>query len=143
MGSDDQGIARLGRGLVQVHTRLGRVLELLEGSRPSDDLLPTLLDAVDAMEAAADASGASVARGLRAAVARTEDALRGRGYRPVATTGPIDPLHHRVIATAPAPSSDEAGCIAKTHRTGWLLGDELVRAAHVTAYAMLPEGRDA
>jgi molecular chaperone GrpE (heat shock protein) len=140
--SDDE-IARIGRGLVALTGKVGRLAALVESmAQPASatgsserGVLHALLDAIDALHAAAEAAPPDVGEGLRVAAGRAEAALRAEGLSPVPTAGPFDPSRHHAIARAPAPNAALVGTIARVHAAGWARGDALVRPALVTVYA--------
>lgn len=147
MTSDDR-IADIGRGVAQLHTRLGRVLETLQdlpagqAQAPAGDdgALEALLDLMEATERALEApreqpqrrrwfgrrepsSGAGQAgaadRGLRIALDVAGEKLQHMGIEPTPDSGALDPELHRAIEVLPTDDPQLAGQIAETFRRGW------------------------
>lgn len=152
MGTDielERRISQLGKGMVQVNLRLGRLVELLEqqpGATGGDgaaasaqpgamDLLLDLLDAVE-HTLAAHPTQLAVAlpwwRRLLAAPAPQAD-LTGLslardhavqqlglvGILPAPAQGPADPHLHRVVEVRPTADPALDSTVAHTHRRGW------------------------
>ena len=138
--SDDttKALASLGKGLQSLHLKVGRLTDAVQAlSAPQSstaDLTPALLDLLDAVYAAAGAAPAEVAQGLRIAAGAATDALAREGVTPIPSEGAVDPAHHQVIATLPAPVADKHGHIAIVHRQGWVRRGQPLRTAQVTAY---------
>jgi molecular chaperone GrpE (heat shock protein) len=139
----DEELSRLGRGMVQMNLRLGRVLSLLESRDPPGTAgsLAALLDLIDGVDQSLRAlPPGDVATGLGLALARALDALAEMGLQPIGE-GAFDPqLHHAVLAE---PDAARAGQVARTLRRGWQRdGDPptVLRPAHVAVWRA-PEPR--
>ncbi|MCO5168712.1 MAG: nucleotide exchange factor GrpE [Planctomycetes bacterium] len=71
-------------------------------------------------------------QGYELALARLDDALRERGLAEVECVGrPFDPHRMRAVELVDAPGQAD-GTVVGVQRSGWMRGDELVRAAEVT-----------
>ena len=145
MNAEDP-LRELGRGMTQLHVKVGRVLERLERSVSApagadtgkDATLEPLLDLLEAAEStlqAAERSTASKRRwwqrrpdpavqeeawlGLRLALEAAKDRMRAMGIEPTPQSGALDPELHRAIAIVPNEEQSRGGCVATTHRHGW------------------------
>lgn len=150
-------LASIGKGIVQVNLRLNRVLELLE--RPAvvevGEEREVLFDLLDALERALErpvarpgwwarllgrrADDAGTARGIEVARARALARLRGLGIATIDTSGRFDAEVHEAIERVPATAGVVDGAIARTHRTGFVLGEgaarKVLRLAQVSVYS--------
>jgi molecular chaperone GrpE len=64
------------------------------------------------------------------------DALRGVGAEPFGLPGErFDPHKHEALREVPAPSSKEDGTIESVHRSGYSIGEKVVRPAQVSVYS--------
>ncbi len=161
MTSDDR-IADIGRGVAQLHTRLGRVLETLQelptqgaqSSTGDSGALEALLDLMEANERALETpqpppqrrrwlrrraqSLSAVDRGLRIALDVAMEKLQRMDIEPTPGSGAFDPELHRVIEVVPTNDPQLAGQIAETLRRGWRLrasqGRKVLRTAQVRVY---------
>lgn len=163
-------LAQLGKGLVQINLRLGRLGEAIEERRATPGevdsrALDALLDLVDATGDALDRRGstdrqpgllarlrrspereADLWRGIALAHAGALERLRGMGIEPISCEAELDPALHRVVEVRPAPTLGAAGRIAACHRRGWTrrrAGETLVlREAHVSVFEDRRERQD-
>jgi len=140
----------VGRGIAQLHMKLGKLLETVERSAAAPSAAPTpaadnrwrdaLLDLVDGLDMAlarhrsavqpARSSWfrrrprpeplADVWQGLALAAARAHETLAAQGITPMAEVGAFDATLQRAIDTVPALPGEEADVVVCTHRRGWL-----------------------
>jgi molecular chaperone GrpE (heat shock protein) len=108
-------ISALGKGLIQINTKLGRLTQLVEGPRSAGpDVLEPLLDLISALD---DALRSRPDAGIRVARDAAIDALAARDIVPVPDRGPFDARHHAAVGEAPG---EVPGQVAETVRRGWL-----------------------
>lgn len=106
-------------------------------SRGRRAALRALLPVLDALEHALQSGSSDPVfhEGVAATRAMFRNALRQAGAEPVPTAGvPFDPEVHEAVA-AVATREAEPGMIASEVRSGWRLGDELLRPAQVVVAA--------
>ena len=154
----ERRLTQIGKGVVQINLRLGKVLAAVEAGPGSDrpDALEPLFDLIDAIDRAVEAMDvpapappwwarwlptpaptSGTLDGLRLARQRAIDQLRSLGVESAPLQGPCDPRLHEVIDTVPATGSTPPDTVHRTHRRGWTLRGEppvLLRTAHVTAW---------
>jgi hypothetical protein len=151
-------LASIGKGIVQVNLRLNRVLELLE--RPTAaaggeerEILLELLDALErALERPAPRLGwwarlvggaavndAGLVRGIEVARARALARLQHLGITRIDTSGRFDAELHEALERTPVEPGVVEGTIARTHRTGFVMGAgaerRVLRSAQVSVYS--------
>lgn len=140
----------VGRGIAQLHMRLGKLIETVERSATTAAPAPAatgdnrwrdaLLDLVDALDTALERRRAAaqparsrwfwrrpsvdpsrdVWQGLALAAARAHEALAAQGITPMAEVGAFDATQQRAIDTVAALPGEEVDVIVRTHRRGWL-----------------------
>jgi molecular chaperone GrpE (heat shock protein) len=151
-------LASIGKGIVQVNLRLNRVLELLErpsvpASSEEREILFELLDALErALERPAPRAGwwsrfvgrvpatdAGLGRGIEVAHARALARLQHLGITRIDTSGSFDAELHEALERMPAAPGVVDGTIARTHRTGFVMGEgaerRVLRSAQVSVYS--------
>ncbi len=110
--------------------------EAARARRATEGLVTELLPVLDhfelGLQAARDANTSeSVCSGLELVHSQLLDALKKEGVTPVSTAAePFDPKCHECIAHLPSPDHAENMIISET-RSGWWLGDYLLRPARV------------
>ena len=151
-----QQLRQIGKGLQQLHIKLGRLTETVEaravvsggsggavGASGGDEvLLGCLFDLIDGVEMALGgaAPGNPHWNGLRICRDQALARLADMGVTPAPVVGAHDPTLHQVIEVQEAPSPSLHGQIARTFRKGWLRrlatsqNPQLVRTAHVSVY---------
>ncbi|MFT5459123.1 MAG: molecular chaperone GrpE (heat shock protein) [Myxococcota bacterium] len=158
----DRRLAQIGKAVVQINLRLGRVLTAVEGgsSGGAPDMLEPLFDLIDAVDRVAasleqppppppwwapwqrpPAAPSGVLDGLQLARQRAIDQLRAGGIEPAPREGPCDPHQHQVLDTVATPHADLGHTIHTTHRRGWIRRGEtpeVLRTALVTAWTTSP-----
>jgi molecular chaperone GrpE len=92
-----------------------------------------VLDNLDrALEAGASRGDDPFVQGVAMVRHQFLSTLEGLGVTRVDPLGqPFDPLVHEAVSTVPAPSADQAGLVIGVVRPGYLLGEEVLRAAQV------------
>ena len=95
------------------------------------DVLPSVDNLALALDKAADKEDAFV-KGVQLVYDTLLKALDGHGARPMENPlgKELDPNFHEAIATLPDENYEE-GKISNIVKTGWMLGDKLLRAAQV------------
>lgn len=105
--------------------------------RSRRDILAELLDVVDNLDRALDAarqggSLGSVVEGVEMVRRQFLQKLEGFGVKRIeADQQPFDPTLHEAITSVPAKSPDQDGIVVGTVRTGYRIGDEVLRPAAV------------
>jgi molecular chaperone GrpE len=105
--------------------------------RSRRDILADLLDVVDNLDRALDAarkggSLESVIEGVEMVRRQFLQKLEGFGVRRIESDQqPFDPTLHEAISSVPARSADQDGIIVGTVRTGYRIGDDVLRPAAV------------
>jgi molecular chaperone GrpE len=121
----------------QIRARLRRDLDK-EIERARRAVLSDMLEVVDnldrAIEAARTSEGAG--EGLLKGVEMVRQLLLARlaayGVRPIAAQGqPFDPRLHEAVTTAPVADADQEDRVVSVVRTGYTIGDDVLRPAGV------------
>ena len=105
--------------------------------RSRRDVLAEMLEVLDnldrALESArAGASQDALLQGIDMVRRQFLAKLEGFGVRRIdADNQPFDPLLHEAISSVPAASPDQEGLVVGTARTGYMIGDEVLRPAAV------------
>lgn len=155
MDDIERQLSGIGKAMVQMNLRLGRLSEQVErGSGAPKDEGPALnlvFDLIEAIQLTLTAPTPAPpwwARWLRQAPQRDLDGLRlTRDHAleqlrlveiaPAPSSGPVDPRVHRVIDVIPTSDPAQDGAIAQVHRMGWArAGDPPItlRHAHVSVW---------
>ena len=99
------------------------------------DILADLLDVVDNLDRALDSAGKggsldALVQGVEMVRRQFLQKLEGFGVRRIeADHQPFDPTLHEAISSVPAQSPDQDGIVVGTVRTGYRIGDEVLRPA--------------
>jgi molecular chaperone GrpE len=105
--------------------------------RARRDVLVELLEIVDNLDRAIESArnGAShdaLAQGVEMVRRQFLAKLDGFGVKPIETLNqPFDPTLHEAVSSVPAESPDQDGLVVGTVRTGYRIGDEVLRPAAV------------
>jgi molecular chaperone GrpE len=105
--------------------------------RSRRDILSEFLDVVDnldrALESArAGASADAIVQGIEMVRRQFVAKLEGFGVKRIeADQQPFDPLLHEAISSVPASSPEQDGMVVGTVRSGYRIGDEILRPAAV------------
>jgi molecular chaperone GrpE len=105
--------------------------------RSRRDILAELLEVVDNLDRALDATrtGGSLetlAQGVEMVRRQFLQKLEGFGVKRIeADQQPFDPMLHEAISSVPAQSPDQDGIVVGTVRTGYRIGDDVLRPAAV------------
>ena len=105
--------------------------------RSRRDILAELLEVVDNLDRALDATGKggsldALVQGVEMVRRQFLQKLEGFGVKRIeADQQPFDPMLHEAISTVPAHSPDQDGIVVGTVRTGYRIGDEVLRPAAV------------
>jgi molecular chaperone GrpE len=104
------------------------------GTRAVARFVKPILDQLDNLERALAAAKpeafAEFAQGVTMIRENLLAALAGQGIEPVPAEGAFDPTHHEAIAEEERDDLPK-GHVARVHRTGYRLKDQLVRSAQV------------
>ena len=101
------------------------------------EILSDLLEVVDNLDRAIDSAraGASpdaLAQGVEMVRRQFLAKLDGFGVKPIDAAGqPFDPSLHEAITSVPAESPEQDGLVVGTVRTGYRIGDDVLRPASV------------
>jgi molecular chaperone GrpE len=112
--------------------RLAREHKAAADAGRRDALVP-LLGVLDALEQAlaAGSSDANFYEGVAATSRLFVNALKSAGAEPIPALGePFDPTVHNAVATVTS-DTVKPGTIVREQRSGWRLGNELLRPAEV------------
>ena len=105
--------------------------------RARRDILSEFLEVLDNLDRALDsARGASspdaLLQGIEMVRRQFHAKLEGFGVRRIETDNqPFDPVLHEAISSVPAASPEQDGLVVGTVRSGYLIGDEVLRPAAV------------
>ena len=105
--------------------------------RARRDILTELLEVVDNLDRAIDsarsaASSDALLQGVEMVRRQFLAKLEGFGVKPIDTVDqPFDPTLHEAISSVPAQSPDQDGVVVGTVRTGYRIGDDVLRPAAV------------
>jgi molecular chaperone GrpE len=105
--------------------------------RSRRDILSEFLEVVDNLDRAiesarAGASADAIVQGIEMVRRQCLSKLEGFGVQRIeANQQPFDPLLHEAISSVPAASPDQDGMVVGTVRTGYRIGDEVLRPAAV------------
>lgn len=105
--------------------------------RSRRDILSEFLEVVDNLDRAIDsaragASADAIVQGIEMVRRQFLAKLEGFGVKRIeADRQPFDPLLHEAISSVPASSPDQDGMVVGTVRTGYRIGDEVLRPAAV------------
>ena len=105
--------------------------------RARREMLSELLEVMDNLDRAVEsARGAATADSLLQGIEMVRRQflakLEGFGVKPIdAINQPFDPTLHEAISSVPAQSPDQDGVVIGTVRTGYRIGDEILRPAAV------------
>jgi molecular chaperone GrpE len=105
--------------------------------RARRDILTELLEVVDNLDRAIDsarsaASSDALLQGVEMVRRQFLAKLEGFGVKPIeAVNQPFDPTLHEAISSVPAQSPDQDGMVVGTVRTGYRIGDDVLRPAAV------------
>ena len=105
--------------------------------RSRRDILSEFLEVVDNLDRAIDsaragASADAIVQGIEMVRRQFLAKLEGFGVKRIeADQQPFDPLLHEAISSVPASSPDQDGLVVGTVRTGYRIGDEILRPAAV------------
>ena len=105
--------------------------------RSRRDVLSEFLEVLDnldrAVESARGGSGQdALLQGIEMVRRQFHAKLEGFGVRRIETDNqPFDPLLHEAISSVPATSPEQDGLVVGTVRSGYLIGDEVLRPAAV------------
>jgi molecular chaperone GrpE len=103
-------------------------------------LVGSFLEVLDNLDRALDAASARASddkfvHGVSLVRQQFLATLEGLGVTRFDPAGqPFDPSRHEAVTTVPAPSPDVDGHIAGIIRSGYLIGDEVLRPAQVAVY---------
>ena len=120
----------------ELYDKLYAELEFARGGVIRDHLAPLareLLLVVDGMDVAlcgALADGTAAAAQLAQVRGQVLEILSHHGVRPLSPAEEFDPLQHEAIATVPC-EAELDGRITEVRRTGYVIGDRLLRPAQV------------
>jgi molecular chaperone GrpE len=101
------------------------------------DILADLLDVVDNLDRALDAASQggsldSLVQGVEMVRRQFLQKLEGFGVKRIdSDQQPFDPTLHEAISSVPAQSPEQDGIVVGTVRTGYRIGDEVLRPAAV------------
>jgi len=101
------------------------------------DILAELLDVVDNLDRALESAGKggsldSVVDGIEMVRRQFLQKLEGFGVKRIESDQqPFDPTVHEAISSVPAQSPDQDGLVVGTVRTGYRIGDDVLRPAAV------------
>ena len=120
----------------EVRLRLRREISK-DVERSRRDVLSEFLEVLDNLDRAVDSAktGASpdaLLHGIEMVRRQFQAKLEGFGVRRIdADNQPFDPSLHEAISRVPAASPDQDGLVVGTVRTGYTIGDEVLRPAAV------------
>jgi molecular chaperone GrpE len=123
----------------QARARLRKELSK-DVERGRRSLIASFLDVLDnldrALDAAADRSDDPFVQGVSLVRQQFLTTLEGLGVRRSDSLGqPFDPAQHEAVATMGATAESPAGTVVGIVRTGYLIGDEVLRPAQVAVTA--------
>jgi molecular chaperone GrpE len=105
--------------------------------RSRRDILSEFLEVLDNLDRAADAARAgatqdALVQGIEMVRRQFHAKLEGFGVRMIQVDNqPFDPSRHEAISSVPASSPEQDGLVVGTVRSGYLIGDEVLRPAAV------------
>ena len=105
--------------------------------RSRRDVLAEMLEVLDNLDRALDSARAGASQdallqGIDMVRRQFLAKLEGFGVRRIdADNQPFDPLLHEAISSVPAASPGQEGLVVGTARTGYMIGDEVLRPAAV------------
>ena len=108
-----------------------------DGERSRRDILSEFLEVLDNLDRAVDSAkaGASpdaLVQGIEMVRRQFHAKLEGFGVRRIdAENQPFDPARHEAVTSVPAASPEQDGLVVGTVRTGYTIGDEVLRPAAV------------
>ena len=99
-------------------------------------LIEGFLDVLDNLDRALDAAGDRTAdpfvQGVSMVRQQFLSTLEGLGVRPISPLGqPFDPARHEAVTSVASTGSTAAGTVVGVIRTGYLIGEEVLRPAQV------------
>jgi molecular chaperone GrpE len=105
--------------------------------RARREILAELLEVVDNLDRAIDAarrssSADTLLQGVEMVQRQFLSKLEGLGVRPIASTDArFDPALHEAVTTVPASTPDQDGMVVGVIRSGYRIGDDVLRPAAV------------
>lgn len=116
--------------------RLTAQLERIRAARPDRPATVRFADLFRLKEDLdrAVAADESLRTGVESIAHQLDELLAREGIDPIETTGPADPLEHKIVATVSAPEQPP-GEIVEVYRPGFRLGDRVLQEAHVVVAA--------